>query len=81
MITTTKLRINGGRLTSETVIPDRRIELSWAIGGEGRQSGYSVAIYCKEEKIYDSGFVKSARITTTALAIKMSVFFLFFGSE
>ena len=65
MITPTKLRINGGRLTSETVIPDRRIELSWAIGGEGRQSGYSVAVYCKEEKIYDSGFVKSAKQSCT----------------
>lgn len=65
MIYPIKLRINGGRLTNETVIPDRKIELSWAIGGEGGQSGYSVSVYRKAEKIYDSGFVKSARQSCT----------------
>lgn len=65
MIYPTKLRINGARLTNKAVILDRKIELSWAIGGEGKQSEYSVAIYRKAEKIYDSGFVKIAKQSCT----------------
>ena len=51
MIYPTKLRINGGRLMDKTVIPSKKMMLSWAIGGEGGQSEYSVAIYRKKEKI------------------------------
>ena len=65
MITPTKLRINDGRLTSDTVIHDRRIKLSWATLGIGRQSGYSVSVYRKKEKIYDSDFVTTSEQSCT----------------
>ena len=59
MITPTKLRVNGGRLTRDTVISDKKIKLSWAIVGEGRQSGCSVSILRDGESIYESGWIKS----------------------
>ena len=59
MITPTKLRVNDGRLTRDTVVSDKKIKLSWAIGGEGKQSGYSVIIQRDGESIYESGWIKS----------------------
>ena len=60
MLYATKLRLNDGRLTKETVVADKKIKLSWALGGEGAQSGYSVSVLRCGKSIYESGWISSA---------------------
>ena len=59
MLSPAELRINNGRLTNETIVPNKEITLSWALGGEGKQCEYAVCLYGQGEKIFDSGWVKS----------------------
>ena len=59
MLYPAELRINNGRLTNETIVPNKEITLSWALGGEGKQCEYAVCLYGQGEKIFNSGWVKS----------------------
>ncbi len=61
----THLRLNGGKLTNETVISGKEINLSWALGDEGKQSEYTVRLLCKGQIILDTGWIKSADQTCT----------------
>ena len=60
MIYPIKLRINGGRLTQETLVSSRRLTLSWGLGGEGAQGAYRLCLLQKEAPLYESGWISSA---------------------
>lgn len=60
MLYATKLRLNDGRLTKDSVVSNRKIKLSWALGGEGAQIGYFVSLHHRGNRIYESGWISSA---------------------
>lgn len=61
MIYPSNLRLNGGRLTADTLVDTQQLCFSWALGGEGEQKEYALRIFRKDQPIFESGWIQGSR--------------------